>query len=215
MTVEHGRWRRVSGFLLLVGVVVSLGVAAAASAGSGAPVNTALPVISGSLVQGQSLSSSTGEWAGTQPISFAYQWQRCDQSGGGCTDIAGATAPSYLLTAADTGHRLRVGVGASNSAGAAAVLSIPTGIVAAAPTTTTTTTTSTSTPSPVPTKASCKHDGWRTFTSPRFHNQGQCLSFFEHQHHHDHHHGRHDNQDSQGTSDHNKQGDNNNQDGND
>ena len=39
---------------------------------------------------------------------------------------------------------------------------------------------------PVPTvngpksKSQCKHDGWRTFTSPKFRNQGQCVSWSEH-----------------------------------
>ena len=39
---------------------------------------------------------------------------------------------------------------------------------------------------PVPTvsgptsKNQCKHSGWKTFTSPKFHNQGQCVSWFEH-----------------------------------
>jgi hypothetical protein len=29
-------------------------------------------------------------------------------------------------------------------------------------------------------KAQCKHGGWKTFTSPSFKNQGQCVSWFEH-----------------------------------
>jgi hypothetical protein len=31
------------------------------------------------------------------------------------------------------------------------------------------------------TKNACKHDGWKTFTNPSFRNQGQCVSYFEHQ----------------------------------
>jgi hypothetical protein len=30
------------------------------------------------------------------------------------------------------------------------------------------------------TKAQCKHGGWKTFTSPSFRNQGQCVSWVEH-----------------------------------
>jgi hypothetical protein len=30
-------------------------------------------------------------------------------------------------------------------------------------------------------KNDCKHDGWKTFTNPSFRNQGQCVSYFEHQ----------------------------------
>jgi hypothetical protein len=40
---------------------------------------------------------------------------------------------------------------------------------------------------PVPTtvngptsKSQCKHGGWRTFTSPKFRNQGECVSWYEH-----------------------------------
>jgi hypothetical protein len=33
-------------------------------------------------------------------------------------------------------------------------------------------------------KAQCKHGGWKTFTNPSFKNQGQCVSFVEHQTHH-------------------------------
>ena len=36
-------------------------------------------------------------------------------------------------------------------------------------------------------KDQCKHGGWRSFGG-LFKNQGQCVSFVEHQHHHHHHH---------------------------
>jgi hypothetical protein len=29
-------------------------------------------------------------------------------------------------------------------------------------------------------KAQCKHGGWKSFTSPSFKNQGQCVSWFQH-----------------------------------
>jgi hypothetical protein len=29
----------------------------------------------------------------------------------------------------------------------------------------------------------CKHDGWKSFTNPSFHNQGNCVSFSKHQAH--------------------------------
>jgi hypothetical protein len=40
---------------------------------------------------------------------------------------------------------------------------------------------------PAPTridKSQCKHGGWKTFTDPKFKNQGQCVSHFAHQLHH-------------------------------
>jgi hypothetical protein len=42
------------------------------------------------------------------------------------------------------------------------------------------------------TKNQCKHGGWKTFTSPSFKNQGQCVSFVEHQLHAKKHHHHHD-----------------------
>ena len=55
----------------------------------------------------------------TTPISYGYQWQRCDTTGANCADIAGATAATYTATAADTGRRVRVVVTATNTAGSA------------------------------------------------------------------------------------------------
>jgi hypothetical protein len=32
------------------------------------------------------------------------------------------------------------------------------------------------------TKAQCKKGGWKSFSSPSFKNQGQCVSWFNHHH---------------------------------
>ena len=40
------------------------------------PVNTTLPVVSGSAQVGAIVSASTGTWSNT-PTSYGYQWQRC------------------------------------------------------------------------------------------------------------------------------------------
>ncbi len=114
------------------------GSAAATSAPSGvvtaaAPQNTALPLISGTLRDGQTLSATTGAWTGTAPISFAYQWRRCDAAGVACADIAGATAATYTQVAGDVGSSVRVLVTATNVAGSASVTSAATGVIAAAP----------------------------------------------------------------------------------
>jgi hypothetical protein len=37
------------------------------------------------------------------------------------------------------------------------------------------------------TKAQCKKGGWKSFSSPSFKNQGQCVSFFNHQQHQNSH----------------------------
>lgn len=96
-----------------------------------APVNTSPPTISGTPVKGQALVSGTGSWSGTPPISFAFQWQRCDGAGANCASIAGATNTTYLLQSADVGARLRVLITASNADGTASALSDATTVVTA------------------------------------------------------------------------------------
>jgi hypothetical protein len=99
--------------------------------GGGVPVNTGLPVVSGSTVSGQTLSASTGSWTNA-PTSYAYQWRRCDSAGAACVNV-GAGASSYVLSAADVGATVRVVVTASNASGpSAAATSVQTGVVTAA-----------------------------------------------------------------------------------
>ncbi|KAA3640420.1 MAG: hypothetical protein DWP92_03085, partial [Armatimonadetes bacterium] len=67
------------------------------------PTNTVLPAISGTAEVGEVLSTSDGSWTGTAPITFTYQWQRCD---GGCSDIAAATSSTYTVGAQEVGSSL-------------------------------------------------------------------------------------------------------------
>ena len=101
----------------------------------GAPVPTTRPTITGTAQAGQTLTASPGTWTGTGTITFAYQWLRCNQSGGGCSTIAGATASTYLLTSADVGATVRVRVTATNSLGSTRATSAQTGVVSSAPAT--------------------------------------------------------------------------------
>jgi hypothetical protein len=75
------------------------------------------PTISGSAVQGQTLSEAHGIWS-NEPTSYTYQWERCNGSGNSCAAVGGATAQSYTLSAADVGSTLRVVETATNSEGA-------------------------------------------------------------------------------------------------
>ena len=114
------------------------GAADAASEPSGpvsalTPANTTPPAISGTAHGGETLTASQGEWTGTLPIAYAYQWRRCDADGSGCADIAGATATTYTVTSADADHAVRVLVTASNVAGHSSAISEPTDSVVAKP----------------------------------------------------------------------------------
>ena len=101
------------------------------SSGSGAPANTALPTISGTATQGQTLAATNGTWTGAATITYAYQWQRCDTNGNNCSSISGATSASRTLASDDSGHRLRIKVTATNSQGSASATSNATNTVAA------------------------------------------------------------------------------------
>ena len=97
------------------------------------PANTTPPVISGTTQDGSTLSVNQGTWTGTAPLSYAYQWQRCDSAGANCVDIAGETTSNHVLTGADVGRKLRVRVTATNVAGSAAVTTVASSTVAAQP----------------------------------------------------------------------------------
>src|SRR4051794_7713134 len=96
----------------------------------GAPTPTSAPAIVGGPQQGKQLAAVPGSWAGGKPVSFAYQWQRCDGAGRGCAAIASAVAPSYVPTAADVGHALLVRVSASTPTGTTSASSAATLAVA-------------------------------------------------------------------------------------
>ena len=79
------------------------------------PTLISAPSITGTTVQGDVLTEVHGHWT-NNPTSYTYQWLRCDSAGANCTAIAGATAQTYTLTAADVGGDLLVGETASNGA---------------------------------------------------------------------------------------------------
>ena len=92
------------------------------------PANTAPPTITGTPQVGKTLTATNGTWTG-QPLTFTYQWQRCNSSGGSCANIGGARSKTYTLTTVDQGNTLRVWVTARNSAGTASATSAPTAVI--------------------------------------------------------------------------------------
>jgi hypothetical protein len=79
-----------------------------------APSNTVAPVISGTAVVGQVLTSTTGTWTGTAPITYSYQWKR------GATNV-GTNSSTYTLVQADAGNTSNITcvVTATNAGGSA------------------------------------------------------------------------------------------------
>ena len=82
-----------------------------------APFNTITPVISGTATVGSILTSTTGTWEGTAPITYTYQWLRNG------VNISGATSSTYTLVSADIIQVLRCKVIATNSVGSVNALS--------------------------------------------------------------------------------------------
>ena len=104
------------------------------AAAANLPRNTSPPTISGTPVVDRVLTLKAGAWSGTQPISYRYQWYRCDRNGNGCVSIGGAFGLTWRVLTASVGHTIRAVVTATNLGGTAQATTAPTAIVAAAPT---------------------------------------------------------------------------------
>ncbi|HTA97090.1 MAG TPA: RHS repeat-associated core domain-containing protein [Solirubrobacteraceae bacterium] len=96
--------------------------AASTALGEGvAPASSEVPKLStGSPVQGTEATVSTGSWTHS-PLSYGYQWEQCNSSGGACEPIAGAVNPGYTPRYSDEGKTLKAVVTATNSGGTASV----------------------------------------------------------------------------------------------
>ncbi len=122
--------------LLLVAMASVLAVTASAALATAvrtaaSPTNSSLPTISGTDRSGQTLTATSGSWSGATPITYAYQWRRCNSSGSGCSTIGGATNQNYVASSGDVDGTIRVQVTASNSDGSNQALSAATGTIAA------------------------------------------------------------------------------------
>ena len=95
-----------------------------------APAATAVPTITGLAMVDQTLRAARGTWGGTQPMTLALQWQRCDESGANCQDL-GLSGDTYKVIAFDIGKTLRVRVNAVNAGGSREAVSAATAPVSA------------------------------------------------------------------------------------
>jgi len=80
------------------------------------PVNTGIPVVTGTAQTAQTLSVSPGVW-NNRPTSYRYQWTRSSTSDGAYSEIVGASNPTYVVDAGDVGYFIKATVAAVNSGG--------------------------------------------------------------------------------------------------
>jgi RHS repeat-associated protein len=99
------------------------------------PVNTALPTVSGTDLEGDTLTAAAGTWTGLATIKFEYQWERCE--GSTCSLITGATKSTYKTVSEDVDHGIRLAVTATNSAGKGNAKSAITSLIEGKPANTT------------------------------------------------------------------------------
>ncbi len=86
------------------------------------PVNTAVPVVTGTAERAATLKATKGTWTGLGN-TYSYQWQRCApaSAASGCAasdpswaNISGQTKTSYVLGVADEDTVVRCAVSATN-----------------------------------------------------------------------------------------------------
>lgn len=108
-----------------VNAVDTATVTSAVISGFVPPQATAIPAITGTKTVGQTLTSSSGTWPSTSS-GYVYQWQKSSDNGVTWANIAGATASTYVLVAADAGYQVRSQVSLTANAGSSSAYSLPT-----------------------------------------------------------------------------------------
>jgi len=118
--------------LAAAALLVALLMASSATGRSQAkPSNQQEPFISSkvAVLVGATLTGNRGTWNGDDPITYTYQWLRCNENAVNCKSITNANATSYTIVKSDQGHTLRFQVTAKNADGSATAESNATGEV--------------------------------------------------------------------------------------
>ncbi len=80
------------------------------------PVNTSPPTITGTAQQGKTLTEHHGGWE-NNPTGYKVEWLRCNKEGEVCTTVSTSPEETYVPTALDVGHTIRVSETAKNAGG--------------------------------------------------------------------------------------------------
>ena len=113
-------------------VLAALLLASSATGKSQAkPSNQQEPFIATKIavVVGAKLTGDKGSWNGTEPITYSYQWLRCNADAINCKKVTNATGTQYTVVQNDAGHTLRFQVTAKNAEGSDDAVSNATGEV--------------------------------------------------------------------------------------
>ncbi len=122
--------------VLLALVALTIG-AVTGSTGTGSAATTVVPkstaptTVSGTASLDSTLTANHGTFSGSTPMSYAYQWRRCDMNGASCSDIDKATKTTYTLAKIDVGNTMRAVATAKNKDGSDSSTSVPTAVVTA------------------------------------------------------------------------------------
>src|SRR5690349_14993167 len=111
MRLQSSEPRRGPG--IATGVVLALVLSALvpAAAAASQPRITQTPVVAGTPQVGAIVEAQGARWDERPEPEASWQWVRCDGlelSERSCREIGGATEPTYTVSAADLGKRLRI-----------------------------------------------------------------------------------------------------------
>jgi hypothetical protein len=93
------------------------------------PVNTVAPAVTGTATIASTLTTTDGTWTGSPSPTFTYAWQRDVAGNSVYSNIASATANTYVLVAADDGCHVRCVVTGTNTGGNASANSNVVGLI--------------------------------------------------------------------------------------
>ncbi len=79
-------------------------VTATDGTGTGMPMDSSAPVVTGTSAQGQTLNTTSGSWTNL-PSLYSYSWEDCDIAGNDCAVISGARSNQYVVQSSDVGSR--------------------------------------------------------------------------------------------------------------